>query len=57
MDDVRKKIFVIDTSVLIEDPDVLFKLGGNEIVIPTAVLKELDGLTTVDNYIPKYTKL
>lgn len=44
MDDVRKKIFVIDTSVLIEDPDVLFKLGGNEIVIPTAVLKELDGL-------------
>jgi rRNA-processing protein FCF1 len=44
LDDVRKKIFVIDTSVLIEDPDVLFKLGGNEIVIPTAVLKELDGL-------------
>ena len=44
MDDVRKKIFVIDTSVLIEDPNVLFKLGGNEIVIPTAVLKELDGL-------------
>jgi len=44
LDDVRKKIFVIDTSVLIEDPDVLFKLGGNEIVIPTAVIKELDGL-------------
>lgn len=44
MNDVRKKIFVIDTSVLIEDPDVLFKLGGNEIVIPTAVIKELDGL-------------
>lgn len=44
MDDVKKKIFVIDTSVLIEDPDVLFKLGGNEIVIPTAVIKELDGL-------------
>jgi predicted ribonuclease YlaK len=44
LDEVRKKIFVIDTSVLIEDPDVLFKLGGNEIVIPTAVLKELDGL-------------
>lgn len=44
MDDVGKKIFVIDTSVLIEDPDVLYKLGGNEIVIPTAVIKELDGL-------------
>ncbi len=44
MHDVGKRIFVIDTSVLIEDPDVLFKLGGNEIVIPTAVIKELDGL-------------
>jgi predicted ribonuclease YlaK len=44
LNDVRKKIFVIDTSVLIEDPNVLFKLGGNEIVIPTAVIKELDGL-------------
>lgn len=44
MDDVRKKIFVIDTSVLIEDPDVFYKLGGNEIIVPTAVIKELDGL-------------
>jgi rRNA-processing protein FCF1 len=44
LNNVRKKIFVIDTSVLIEDPNVLFKLGGNEIVIPTAVIKELDGL-------------
>ena len=35
---------MIDASVLIEKPDVLFKLGGNEIVIPTAVIKELDGL-------------
>jgi predicted ribonuclease YlaK len=40
----NKKIFVVDTNVLINDPDVLYKLGGNEIVIPTAVIKELDGL-------------
>jgi len=44
LDDVRKKIFVIDTSVLIEDPDIFYKLGGHEIVVPTAVIKELDGL-------------
>lgn len=31
-------------DVLIEEPDVLFKLGDNEIVIPTAVIKELDRL-------------
>jgi predicted ribonuclease YlaK len=42
--DVSKKVFVIDTSVLIEDPDVFYKLGSNEIIIPTAVIKELDGL-------------
>lgn len=44
MTDVNKTIFVIDTSVLIEEPDVFYKLGGNEIVVPTAVIKELDGL-------------
>jgi predicted ribonuclease YlaK len=40
----NKKIYVLDTSVLIEDPDVFYKLGGNEIVVPTAVIKEIDGL-------------
>jgi predicted ribonuclease YlaK len=44
LSDVSKKVFVIDTSVLIEDPDVFYKLGGNEIIIPTVVIKELDGL-------------
>jgi predicted ribonuclease YlaK len=42
--DISKKVFIVDTSVLIEDPDVFYKLGGNEIIIPTAVIKELDGL-------------
>ena len=41
---MKKKIYVLDTSVLIEDPDVLYKFGGNELVIPTAVIKEIDGL-------------
>jgi predicted ribonuclease YlaK len=40
----RNKTYVIDTSVLIEDPDVLYKLGNSEIVIPIAVIKEIDGL-------------
>jgi predicted ribonuclease YlaK len=41
---VHSKIYVLDTSVLIDDPDVLYKLGVGEIVIPTAVIKEIDGL-------------
>jgi predicted ribonuclease YlaK len=40
----QESIYVIDTSVLIEEPDIFFKLGNNQIVIPTAVIKEIDGL-------------
>jgi predicted ribonuclease YlaK len=39
-----KKIYVIDTCVLIDDPDVFFELACSEIVVPTAVIKELDAL-------------
>lgn len=41
---MKRKTYVLDTSVLIEDPNVLYKLRGDEIIIPTAVLKEIDGL-------------
>jgi len=40
----NSKTYVLDTNVLINDPDVIYKLGANEIVIPTAVIKEIDGL-------------
>ncbi len=41
---MKKKTYVIDTCVLIDDPDAFSKLGKNQIVIPGAVMKELDGL-------------
>ncbi len=40
----KTKTYVLDTSVLINDPDVFYKLGDNQIIIPTAVIKEIDGL-------------
>lgn len=40
----KRKIYVLDTSVVIEDPDVFYKLGDGDIVLPTAVIKEIDGL-------------
>jgi len=40
----QRKIYVLDTSVVIEDPDVFFKLGDGDIVLPTAVIKEIVGL-------------
>lgn len=37
-----RKIFVIDTSVLLYDKDCLKKFAGNDIYIPLIVLEELD---------------
>ena len=45
----KQKTYVIDTSVLIKDPDIFYKLGKSQIVIPTAVIRELDGLKNSSN--------
>jgi len=38
------KIFVLDTNVLIHDPEAIFNFKENEIVIPIVVIEELDRL-------------
>lgn len=38
----KRKIFVLDTSVLLYDKDSMFKLKGNNLFIPFVVLEELD---------------
>jgi len=47
--DARETIYVVDTSVLMADPKVLFRLRCSQIVIPLAVIKELDGLKNNKN--------
>ena len=37
-------VYVVDTSVTINDPDVFFNLGRKWVIVPTAVILELDGL-------------
>jgi PhoH-like ATPase len=37
-----KKIFVIDTNVILHDPTAILRFEENEIVIPIAVIEELD---------------
>ncbi|UFJ41889.1 PhoH family protein [Brevibacillus humidisoli] len=37
-----KKIYVLDTNVLLQDPLALFTFRDNEIVIPAVVLEEID---------------
>ena len=47
------KTYVLDTSVLVHDPDCLDKFvnNSNEVVIPLAVLLELDNLKTQDGMV------
>jgi len=39
-----ENVFVVDTSAVISDPDIFFNLGRHRIIVPTAVIKELNGL-------------
>ncbi|HSX04143.1 MAG TPA: PhoH family protein [Rhabdochlamydiaceae bacterium] len=41
---MAKKTYVIDTNVLLHDPDAMLKFKDSDVVIPLAVLEELDGM-------------
>lgn len=40
----REKVFVIDTNVLVYDPEALFKFPRHHVIIPVMVIEELDQL-------------
>jgi len=37
-----KKIYVLDTNVLLQDPQAIFSFQDNEIIVPAVVLEEID---------------
>jgi PhoH-like ATPase len=37
-----KKIFVLDTNVLLQDPNAIYAFEDNEVIIPATVLEEID---------------
>ncbi|NGX50438.1 MAG: PhoH-like protein [Chlamydiae bacterium] len=39
---MARKTFVLDTTVLLHDPDAIQKFDGNDVVMPLIVLEELD---------------
>jgi len=51
------KIFVIDTNVLLHDPNSLFAFEDNEIVIPLPVLDELDKKKNGPDEIAKHARM
>lgn len=42
--DIMKKVYVVDTNVLVQSPYGLYAFEENEVVIPLVVVEELDGL-------------
>ena len=44
-----QKTYVLDTNVLIQSPRALLSFEDNRIVLPLAVLEELDALKTADS--------
>lgn len=47
--DIAVKTFVIDTSVLLHNPSAIFVFEENNVVIPFAVLEEIDKFKSVSN--------
>jgi PhoH-like ATPase len=43
------KVFVLDTNVLLHDPEAMTKFAGHKVVIPVTVLEELDTMKRLPN--------
>ena len=52
----ERKLFVIDTSVLLYDNKSLFNLSGNDIVIPLVVLEEIDKFKSREGILGEYAR-
>ena len=50
---MARKTFVIDTNVLLHDPDAIGKFKDNDVIIPLMVLEELDGLKRLSDELGK----
>lgn len=50
---MARKTFVIDTNVLLHDPDALTAFGDNDVVLPLAVLEELSDMKRYRDEIAK----
>ena len=46
-----KKIFVLDTNILLADPNSIYKFDDNDIVIPISVIEEIDNFKKVQSEI------
>ncbi|MCX5774025.1 MAG: PIN domain-containing protein, partial [Fusobacteria bacterium] len=52
-----KKIYILDTNVLIHDPRALFNFQDNDVIVPILVLEELDKLKKLQTEAGKQARL
>src|SRR4029079_11600538 len=53
---MAKKFFVIDTNVLLHDPEAILKFPRHHIIIPVTVLEELDKMKRLPNDLGKNSR-
>ncbi|MEZ5315691.1 MAG: PhoH family protein [Chlamydiales bacterium] len=53
---IDRQTFVLDTSVLLHDPDALTAFGNNDVVIPLAVLEEIGDRKSFRGELPKNSR-
>jgi PhoH-like ATPase len=51
-----KKIYVLDTSVLLTDPNSIYSYGSNDVVIPFEVLEEVDNHKKRQDIVGSYAR-
>ena len=42
MGDVKNKVFILDTNILLHEPHSIFSFKEHDVIIPMTVLEELD---------------
>jgi len=52
-----KKIYVLDTNVLLHDPNAIYSFEDNEIVIPLTVIEEIDGQKRRQDEVGRHARL
>jgi PhoH-like ATPase len=52
----KRKLFIIDTSVLLYDKRALLNLSGNDIIIPLVVLEEIDKFKSREGILGEYAR-
>jgi PhoH-like ATPase len=52
-----KKIYVLDTNVLLHDPNAIFSFQDNDLVIPFVVIEEVDGQKRRQDEVGRHARL